>query len=88
MALTRAEGKEGRDRGRMKPGSGCTEKAESGGRERGFHGGPVVRLHASTAVGTGSIPGQETKILHSSKEQTSFNFMAANYSLINYLVDK
>ena len=64
LALTRAEGKEGRDRGRMKPGSGCTEKAESGGRERGFHGGPVVRFHTSTAVGMGSIPGQETKILH------------------------
>ena len=50
MALARAEGKEGRDRGRMKPGSGCTEKAESGGWERGFCGGPVVktpRFHCS-----------------------------------------
>ena len=31
---------------------------------RDFHGGPVSGLHAASAGGTGSVPGQGTKIPH------------------------
>ena len=32
-----------------------------------FPGGPVVKAHASTAGGAGSIPGRGTKILHAAR---------------------